>query len=297
MNALGKSFLCLAAFFAVIFGERSGVKAEDQMFRVRPESVEVRSGADVFLRCVVENQQGNAQWTKDGFALGFERHVPGYPRYSYSGDPSKGEHHLIIKGVTLEDDGEYQCQVGPTMKTSAIWSAANVTVMVSPANVSLVGIEPGSTVEKVVGSSLQLQCLVSDARPAPSVAWYRDGLLLDQGLQEDRIKSSSHPRLLSVVSRLTVKVTKADDGQQYSCRALHPTLRDSRASLITSVILSVLHPPGDPVITGYKTGEVLHAGDKRTLNCRVMGGNPRPWLAWYWHGWDAEGVRGGRRWP
>ena len=31
---------------------------------------EVRAKEDVFLRCVVENQQGNVQWTKDGFALG-----------------------------------------------------------------------------------------------------------------------------------------------------------------------------------------------------------------------------------
>ncbi|XP_047490967.1 nephrin-like [Penaeus chinensis] len=100
-----------------------------QRFSVTPESVEVKEGDDVFLRCIVVNQQGNAQWTKDGFALGFERHVPGYPRYRYAGDPSKGEHHLVIKGVTLQDDGEYQCQVGPTITIKPIWVAANVTVM------------------------------------------------------------------------------------------------------------------------------------------------------------------------
>ncbi|KAK7071397.1 hypothetical protein SK128_022040 [Halocaridina rubra] len=228
---------------------------------------------------------------------GFERHVPGYPRYSYFGDADKGEHHLIIKGVTLEDDGEYQCQVGPTMTTGAIWAAANVTVMVAPASVIIVGHEPDSEVEVVVGSTIQLQCVVQDARPAPSVAWYRDGLLLDQGLQEDRIKSTSHPRLFSVVSRLSLKISTDDDGQQYSCRALHPTLRDARTSLVTSVTLSVLHPPGAPIITGYKTGEVLQAGDKRTLTCRVMGGNPRPWLTWYWHGWDTDnkGEKGSKR--
>lgn len=60
---------------------------------------------------------------------GFERNVPGYPRYQYSGEAALGEHHLIIKGITLEDDGEYQCQVGPTANALPIWAAANVTVM------------------------------------------------------------------------------------------------------------------------------------------------------------------------
>ena len=30
----------------------------------------MREGEDVFLECTVEHQQGKAQWTKDGFALG-----------------------------------------------------------------------------------------------------------------------------------------------------------------------------------------------------------------------------------
>ncbi|KAK4304366.1 hypothetical protein Pmani_023694 [Petrolisthes manimaculis] len=39
------------------------------MFRETPSSVQVRAGSDVFLKCIVSNQQGKAQWTKDGFAL------------------------------------------------------------------------------------------------------------------------------------------------------------------------------------------------------------------------------------
>ncbi|ROT63871.1 Nephrin [Penaeus vannamei] len=51
-----------------------------------------------------------------------------------------------------------------------------------------------------------------------------------------------------------------------------------------SVVLSVLHAPSVPAISGYKTGEVLVAGDERTLTCEVVGGNPRPRVAWYRHG-------------
>nr|XP_045610946.1 nephrin-like [Procambarus clarkii] len=265
-----------------------GAAGQIQVFRVRPENVQVRAGDDVFLKCVVENQQGKAQWTKDGFALGFERGVPGYPRYQYAGDASAGEHHLVIKGITLEDDGEYQCQVGPTTSSLPIWAAANVTVMVPPSSIVMLGRSEGEIVEVKAGERLQLECLVSDARPVPNVTWHRDDHRIEPKLQTDVVQpSATRRRLLSVVSRLVLTATEEDDGEELSCRTQHPALKDPAAPaqpLTASVTLSVLHPPGKPVIHGYKTGEVLRAGERRTLTCRVLGGNPRPWVTWYWHG-------------
>ncbi|MPC23789.1 Nephrin [Portunus trituberculatus] len=100
-----------------------------QRFLVSPESQVVREGDSVVLRCIIANQRGKVQWTKDGFALGFHREVPGYPRYSYTGDASRGQHHLTISSVSLSDAGEYQCQVGPTLSNPPIWAAANLTVV------------------------------------------------------------------------------------------------------------------------------------------------------------------------
>ncbi|XP_066948196.1 nephrin-like [Macrobrachium rosenbergii] len=258
-----------------------GWAAEFQKFSITPESVEVAEGEDVFLSCAVENQQGKAQWTKDGFALGFERHVPGYPRYSYAGDPDLGEHHLVISGVTLTEDGEYQCQVGPTISSPPIWAAANVTVLLPPTGISIVGWGDGAVVEVVAGTSLTLECLVSDARPAPKAAWFRDGIQVDPELQEDHVEASSLPRRWNVRSQLIVVAEAEDDGKQFSCQALHPTLKESPTSLVASITLSVLHPPGNPVITGYENSEDLRAGERRTLSCKVTGGNPRPWVLWY----------------
>ncbi|XP_071534279.1 nephrin-like isoform X2 [Panulirus ornatus] len=288
-----KPTFCFALMMSIIC-VLTGV--EEQLFRVTPVSVQVKTGEDVFLRCVVDNQQGNVQWTKDGFALGFEREVPGYPRYHYLGDGSKGEHHLVIKGVTLQDDGEYQCQVGPTSASEAMWAAANVTVMVSPVSISVSGVGEGTgtgeliqrvngaVVEARAGRHLTLECVVRDARPAPSVVWYRNGVTLLHDLHSEEVEVSQHPRRWSVRSRLVVRVEAEDHGQQYSCRALHPALKDSPTSLVASVTLAVLHAPNTPVISGYVTGEALSEGERRLLMCRVMGGNPRPWVTWYRHG-------------
>ncbi|KAG0729369.1 hypothetical protein GWK47_030474 [Chionoecetes opilio] len=96
-------------------------------------------------------------------------------------------------------------------------------------------------------------------------------------------------RLVSVTSTLTVKAMRTDDLKQYTCRASHPALQHPALPLAASLTISVLRfvfnivslscitdPPNPPIITGYRTGEVLRAGERRILPppCRVVGGNP-----------------------
>ncbi|XP_064102682.1 nephrin-like [Macrobrachium nipponense] len=299
------------------------VFGQEQAFTISPHSVRVNVGEDVFLKCVIQNQQGKAQWTKDGFALvkpillfplinlrasvsflqshvtlrniatlltrhrplsplGFERDVPGYPRHSYSGNPSEGEHHLVIKGTTLDDDGKYQCQVGPTANTSALVASANVTVMVAPRSLSIIRSADSSVVQGTAGHNLYLQCLVSDARPAPSIAWYRNGIMLDKSLHTEKVdEMPPDTKRWSVRSRLLIVPEVQDEGQQYTCRALHPAFARSHKALVDTVTLSVLHPPNAPVITGYTPGHILKEGELLSLSCQSMGGNPRPQLSWY----------------
>ncbi|XP_047498558.1 kin of IRRE-like protein 2 [Penaeus chinensis] len=228
--------------------------------------------------------QINREENPNGDVVGFVRDVPGYPRYKYAGDGAKGEHHLVIKGVTLQDDGEYQCQVGPTSNASAIWAAANLTVLVSPGSISIGGLGDGEKLEVKAGQRLTLDCVVRDARPAPSVTWYRSGLRLDSALHEEKVFRSSQGRRWSVRSSLRLIPSSEDDERQYSCRALHPALEGSPTSLVASVVLSVLHPPRLPEILGYRTGEVLMEGERRLLTCMADSGNPRSVVEWKRHG-------------
>lgn len=43
--------------------------------------------------------------------IGYDRNIPGFPRYSIFGDEKEGVHNLRIENASLEDYGEYQCQV------------------------------------------------------------------------------------------------------------------------------------------------------------------------------------------
>ncbi|XP_042871348.1 kin of IRRE-like protein 2 [Penaeus japonicus] len=261
-----------------------GYQDESHVFLVVPESVQVRPGEDVFLKCVVRSQYTSVQWTKDGVALGYSRGVPGYPRYTYEGERAMGEHHLAIKGATSQDDGEFQCQAGPVPGIVSASAAANVTVLVPPGSISVAGRREETEMEVRAGDPLTLECLVRNARPAPSVAWYRSGLKLDPALHKEEVLPSGEQRQWNVKSRLVIRPSRDDDGRQFSCRALHPALERSPANLVASVVLDVLHAPPPPTITGYRTGEVLVLGDERTLSCEVVGGNPRPRVVWYRHG-------------
>lgn len=90
--------------------------------------MDVIEGSSLLLQCVVGNQRGPVQWAKDGFVLGYDRSIPGYPRYSMIGDPSQGVHNLRIVDAKSEDNGEFQCQVGNTCLLRSPFPRRQLTV-------------------------------------------------------------------------------------------------------------------------------------------------------------------------
>nr|KAG5700414.1 hypothetical protein BaRGS_010327 [Batillaria attramentaria] len=106
-------------------------------FEVQPNDISVTRGRTIVLNCTIADRVGMVQWTQNGVALGADRPLPGYPRYSMIGVETQlssqrtvGEWNLQIVDVELEDDGEYQCQAGATATVSGIRSrSAHVTVV------------------------------------------------------------------------------------------------------------------------------------------------------------------------
>lgn len=269
--------MLLRVFAGCLVLVNTGVHCQQQSFRVRPQPVEVIEGRTVELRCEVANQAGAVQWSKDGFVLGFNRSIPGYPRYTMIGDPAQGVHNLRIDNATLEDDAEYQCQVGPTADHKAIRSDAHVTVLLPPSSVTITNHPNGSSVEVRQSESVKLTCVVSQAKPAAQLKWHRKNVELRPDNVQYSVEESEGGRQ-NAISSLTLTPHPEDNGVVYSCEAVHPALG---TPLSTSVKLDVLFAPGPPEIHGYTEGETIRMGDTTTLRCISRGGNPLAQLVWY----------------
>ncbi|XP_026680369.1 irregular chiasm C-roughest protein-like, partial [Diaphorina citri] len=146
---------------------------QQQYFRVVPKNTTVQEGGEVTLECEVSNLAGTVQWTKDGFALGFNSIIPGFPSYMRVGDSSHGVYNLRIRNVSLTDDAEFQCQVGPAQYHKPIRANARLTVISPPSSIEIVGHPSNSKIEIRENQEITLECLVKNAKPAAKIVWYR----------------------------------------------------------------------------------------------------------------------------
>ncbi|XP_055938972.1 nephrin-like isoform X2 [Argiope bruennichi] len=255
----------------------AGVKGQQQYFRVKPQNTAVVEGQTVELQCRIGNQAGSVQWSKDGFVLGFDRMIPGYPRYFMEGSGEDGVHDLRIENAQLEDDGEFQCQVGPSGSNKAIRADVNLTVLMPPSSISISQHPNGSIVEVMEGDTLTLKCVVAGGKPAAGIRWHRKGVeLRPDNVQYNTEKVDEHRE--TAISTITLTPTHDDNRALYSCEAGHKALS---TPMISYIELSVLFPPGPPEIEGYQEGETVRMGDTLTLACVSRGGNPLAKLVWF----------------
>ena len=98
----------------------------EQRFLREPPDQTASVGEHVTLPCRVENKMGNLQWTRDDFGLGLNRNLKGFDRYRMSGSDEEGDYTLDIYYVELEDDAQFQCQVGAAVRSR--YATLTVTV-------------------------------------------------------------------------------------------------------------------------------------------------------------------------
>ncbi|XP_055601231.1 nephrin isoform X2 [Uranotaenia lowii] len=277
-----QSIPAILTVFSVLLLVSSEAAAQQQKFRVMPRDLQVLEGSEALLRCEVYNLAGAVQWTKDGFALGFSQTIPGYPRYSVLGDRAQGVFNLRISNASLEDDAEYQCQVGPAKFNSAIRANARLTVISPPSSIEIQGYTHNAKVEVREGQDLTLTCVVANSKPVAQIVWYRGNTEYKSDSIENKVTETDGKRY-TVTSQLRIKPGSDDDYMEYTCQAKHKALNPDKPMQAT-VQLSVLYPPGAPYIEGYTPGETLRRGQTVELICRSRGGNPPAQLIWYKNG-------------
>ncbi|KAK6623565.1 hypothetical protein RUM43_009417 [Polyplax serrata] len=216
---------------------------------------------------------------------GYSPDIPGLPRYSYIGDRKTGVYNLKITNVSLEDDAEFQCQVGPASYNKAIRANARLTVIAPPSSIEIINHSSNDKIEIRENQELEIECLVKNSKPAAKVVWYRGDTELKPGRSSETVIDVPEGRLIryNVLSKIKIKPTAEDDVSEYTCEARHEALPQDMP-LRSTVSLSVLYPPGLPYIEGYTEGETIRRGQTVELICRSRGGNPPAQLIWYKNG-------------
>uniref|UniRef100_A0A8C8DR21 Kirre like nephrin family adhesion molecule 3, like n=1 Tax=Oryzias sinensis TaxID=183150 RepID=A0A8C8DR21_9TELE len=201
-------------------------------FSQQPQDQVVVSGQSVTLPCVIVGYRGMVQWTKDGLALGGERDLPGWTRYSLMGDPLSGEHSLLIDSAELADDAVYECQATQAGLRS---HRAKLTVLVPPSDPV---VEGGPVVRLKAHTPHNLTCRASGAKPAAEITWYRDGEVMETAIYSKTLMQDGKRE--TAVSMLPIIPEDSDTGRTYTCRVLNPAAPAGRQ---TSVTINVQHPP------------------------------------------------------
>ncbi|XP_061771984.1 kirre like nephrin family adhesion molecule 3, like isoform X2 [Nerophis ophidion] len=216
----------------LIFCLMATVATRAAYFSQQPQDQVVVSGQSVTLPCVIVGYRGMVQWTKDGLALGGERDLPGWTRYSLMGDPLSGEHSLLIDSAELVDDAVYECQATQAGLRS---HRAKLTVQVPPLDPV---VEGGPVVRLKAHTPYNLTCRSSGAKPAAEITWYRDGEVMDTTIYSKTLMEDGKRE--AAVSMLPIIPEDSDSGRTYTCRVLNPAAPAGRQ---TSITINVQHPP------------------------------------------------------
>ena len=144
---------------------------QSQYFVTEPGDVTAIAGDHLMLKCGVGNMEGKCQWTKDGFGLGTDADLPGYPRLSMDTD-KLGDCNLNIFPVLPEDEGEYACQAGGVPGLAAIMSdTPHVMVIAPPGQPYIKQAKLTDTLDVLEGEEVVLDCKTTGAKLAAEVQW------------------------------------------------------------------------------------------------------------------------------
>ncbi|KAH9491414.1 hypothetical protein Btru_031278 [Bulinus truncatus] len=250
-----------------------------QYFQERPKDTNVIRGQTAVLKCVIGDRKGAVQWTKDGFSLGFNRTIPGLNRYSVTSSHDN-EFNLMIVNASLEDDAVYECQVLPKDGDGRLQATATLTVLVPCEAPIIVNYSNGSVVEvPYMQGSQELECEARDGRPAATIEWFRNGYKVTDKIRYS-VQSTPYDKRETAKSILTISLAnyQSENGAVYKCQARNNAVFGPPLS--TSVVLSVLYPPSNLVITGYDN-RIINVNETLVLTCSSEGGNPLGSVSWY----------------
>eukprot|EP00095_Tigriopus_kingsejongensis_P003091 maker-scaffold1368_size45390-snap-gene-0.5 protein:Tk03091 transcript:maker-scaffold1368_size45390-snap-gene-0.5-mRNA-1 annotation:"kin of irre-like protein 2" len=271
VSSLSRRVAVLAVSLCLFVSDCHGL----QTWIDQPQYQEVNPSGNVIVVCKVQDKQGECRWEKDGSPVGI------YPeKYEWASQPEKGDCSLRIINATLEyDDGVWQCQVTPgsfTSKDALISQGAELVVREAPHEIHIQRVgDEGKEVIASAGEELELECVVSGGNPPSKIHWLgRDGAI-QTGHTQENSRISPEARTWISVSRLTLPVSKSDNGAVIKCVADHPTL-STPMSAQTPV---TIHYPPTVSIETSPLDYLEEEKDPATLRC-ITDSNPPSTVLW-----------------
>jgi len=228
-----------------------------QYFVSEPSDVTSMVGDSLKLDCVVKNKKGECQWTKDGFGLGIDPDLPGFQRFSMS------DCSLNIFPVLVEDEGDYQCQVGAAPGALPIVSdSARLTVIAPPGMPYIKQAKESDVVEVTQGEEIELECESHGAKPAAELQWKdQDGNIIISNLMETVIPDEK-TKTFKTVSSLRLKPNSGI--RSVTCSAFNEAFKEPRISRQLKIRLK--YKPKLQLIGGEETAK---EGDNLVLQCEA----------------------------
>ena len=76
------------------------------------------------------------------------------------------------------------------------------------------------------GEEVELECIVSGGNPPAAIKWFTGDKEIESGHRQENSRASPEARTWVSVSRLTLPVSKLDNGAVVRCVAAHLTLQE-----------------------------------------------------------------------
>ncbi|XP_035856336.1 B-cell receptor CD22-like [Sander lucioperca] len=180
-----------------------------------------------------------------------------------NGKPLNKNTQIVFSSIQSSDSGEYYCEVENELgrRTSR---SISIDVKYAP-KLPSVSVSPSS--EVVEGSSVTLTCS-SDANPAATYTWYKNGKPLNKNAQ------------------IVFSSIQSSDSGEYYCEAENEL--GSRTS--RSIFIDVKYAPKLPSVSVSPSAEIVE-GSSVTLTC-ISDANPAANYTWYKENEDSPKASG-----
>lgn len=265
-NSTSWKTVSLLLFFPLLLKVVHG----EQSFEEEPQDTTAKHGEAVTLPCKIKDRRGVVQWTKDGFGLGTDTDLHGFSRYKMIVNDDEGVYNLYIRPVLVEDDAEYQCQVGGADGERHLKSTnAKLTVHFPPKDADdKVYLDKSSPMYTTAGVPVRITCEAGLSTPAAEIKWLMNG---KEDFPRNSINTTKQRQadsiLVGVRSHLDLTPERKHHEANFTCQVSHPALEEP---ILRTLTMMVKYPPK---VTINVDSVKIKEGDDVKFTCAAEG-NP-----------------------